>query len=120
MPQHTAPAVISPWSWQAEEAAGIHIPYQVIRHAMSKSGPVRIQGLELTRVGDVVRMRGVNTRGHALPQFIEVPLTAPILRCIATELEAFARQAEAETRALRRRRRPRGQNVRPPGSQDPR
>ena len=55
MPQNTAPPVVSPWSWQAEEASGIRIPYQVIRHAVSKSGPVRIQGVELTRVGDVVR-----------------------------------------------------------------
>ncbi len=105
MPQKTAPPAISPWSWQAEEETGVHIPYHVIRHALGKSGPVRIQGLELTRAGDVVLLRAVNTRGHALPQFIEVPLNAPVLRRIATELVAFAMQAEAAMRALHRRRR---------------
>src|ERR1044071_7361577 len=119
MPQNTAPAVVSPWSRRAEDAPGIRIPYHVIRHAAGKSGPVRIQGLELTRVGDVVRVRGVHTRGHTLPQFIEVPLTAQILRRIATELEAFATQAEAETRALHRRTRPRVQTVRSQDGQDP-
>ena len=118
MPQNTAPAFISPWSWHAEAEPGIRIPYQVIRHAVSKSGPVRIQGWELTRVGDVVCMRGVNTRGHALPQFLEVPLTAEVLRRIAMELEAFAAQAEAETWALRQRRRLGTQNARAAGSPD--
>ncbi len=88
---------------------------------MGKSGPVRIQGVELTRVGNLVRLRAVHTRGHALPQFIEVPLTAQILRRMGTELEAFATRAEAETRALHRHRhrRPEVQTVRSQDSQDP-
>src|ERR1043166_4226520 len=115
MPQKTAPPVVSP-SWQAEEETGIRIPYHVIRHALGKSGPVRIQGLELTRAGDVVLVRAVNTRGQALPQFIEVPLTAEVLRRMARELEAFAAQAEADTQALHRRRRQAARNMHPPGS----
>src|SRR5215471_14426099 len=101
MPQKTASLVVSPWAWQGEEAPGIRIPYHVIRHASGKSGPVRIQGLELNRAGDVVLVRAVNTRGQTLPQFIEMPLTPEVLRRIARELEAFAAQAEAETQALR-------------------
>ena len=120
MPQKTVPPVVSPWPWQAEDEPGIRIPYHVIRHASGRSGPVRIQGLELTRAGDVVLLRAVNTRGHTLPQFIEVPLTAEVLRRIATEMEAFAMQAEADTRALHRRRRQAARNVVPPGSHDPR
>src|ERR1051325_3944493 len=120
MPQKIASPVVSPWSWQAEEEPGIRIPYHVIRHASGRSGPVRIQGLELTRAGDVVLLRAVNTRGQTLPQFIEVPLTAEVLRHMATELEAFATQAEADTKALHRRRRQAARNVRLPGSRDPR
>jgi hypothetical protein len=115
MPRKPAPAAASSWSWWTEEEPGIRIPYQVIRHALGKSGPVRIQGLELTRAGDVVLLRAVHTRGQTLPQFIEVPLTAQILRRIATELEAFATQAEAEMQALPRRRQP----ALPRGTQDP-
>jgi hypothetical protein len=120
MPQKTAPTAVSPWPWQTEEEPGIHIPYDVVRHAMGKSGPVRIQGLELSRAGDVVLLRTVHIRGHTLPQFIEVPLNAQVLRRIATELEVFAMQAEAEVRALHRRRRQGAQDVLPHGSQDPR
>ena len=120
MPQRTPSPVVSPWSWQTEEEPGIRIPYHVLRHASGKSGPIRIQGLELTRAGDVVLVRAVNTRGQPLSQFIEVPLTAEVLRRIATELEAFAMQAEADTRALHRRRRQAARNVVPPGSHDPR
>ncbi len=119
MQQRTASPVVSPWSWQTEEEPGIRIPYRVIRHASGKSGAVRIQELELTRAGDVVLLRAVNTRGQTLPQFIEVPLTAEVLRRIATELEAFATQAEAETRALHRCRRPGVQTVRSQNGQDP-
>ena len=97
MPQKTASPVLSPWTWQAEDAPGIRIPYYVIRHASGKSGPVRIQGLELTRAGDVVLVRAVNSRGQILPQFIEVPLTAEVLRRMARELAAFAAQAESAT-----------------------
>src|ERR1043166_7019876 len=103
MPQRTASPIVSPWSWQTEEEPGIRIPYHVIRHASGKSGPVRIQKLELTRAGDAVLARAVNTRGQTVPQFLEVPLTAEVLRRMATALEAFAAQAEAETRALHRR-----------------
>ena len=106
MPRKTAPAAASSRSWRAEEEPGIRIPYQVVRHALGKAGPVRIQGLELTRAGDVVLIRAVHTRGHTLPQFIEVPLTAQILRRVAAELEAFAVQAEAEMQALHRRKPP--------------
>ncbi len=120
MPQRTASPVVSPWSWQTEEEPGIRIPYHVIRHASGKSGPVRIQELELTRAGDVVLVRAVNTRGQTLPQFIEVPLTAEVLRRMATALEAFAAQAEADTQALHQRRQQAAQNVHPPEGQDPR
>jgi hypothetical protein len=51
-----------------------------------------------------VLIRAVNTRDRTLPQFIEVPLTAQLLRRVATVLEDFATQAEAETLALHRRR----------------
>ena len=120
MPQRTASPVVSPWSWQTEAEPGIRIPYHVIRHASGKSGPVRIQELELTRAGDVVLVCAVNTRGQTLPQFIEVPLTAEVLRRMATELEVFATQAEAEVRTLHRRRRQGAQDMLPHGSQDPR
>src|SRR5215470_8576216 len=119
MPRKSTPAASSRWSWWTEEEPGIRIPYQVIRHAPGQSGPVRIQGLELTRAGDVILIRAVHTRGHTLPQFIEVPLTAPILRRVATVLAAFATQAEAEMRTLPRRRRPAAQQALPRGTQDP-
>src|SRR5262249_30356876 len=119
MPRKTAPAAASSRSWWTEEEPGIRIPYHVIRHAMGKSGPVRIQGLELTRAGDVLLIRAVHTRGHTLPQFIEVPLSAQILRRVAMELEAFAAQAEADMRALHRRRQPAEQQALPLGTQDP-
>ena len=119
MPQKTVSPVVSPWSWQAEEAPEIRILYHVIRPASGRSGPVRIQGLELTRAGDVVLLRAVNTRGQTLPQFIEVPMTPQILRRVATELEAFVTQAEAEMRALPRRRQPAEQRALPLGTQDP-
>ena len=120
MPQRTASPIVSPWSWQTEEEPGIRIPYHVLRHASGKSGPVRIQELELTRAGDVVLVRAVNTRGQTLPQCIEVPLTAGVLRRIAMALEAFAAQAEADTQALHQRRRQAAQNVHPPEGHDPR
>jgi hypothetical protein len=119
MPQKTAPAASSPWSWWTAEEPGIRIPYHVVRHALGKSGPVRIQGLELTRAGDVVLIRAVNTRDHLLPQFIEVPMTAQILRRVASVLEAFATQAEAETLALHRRRLKVKRNALPLGTPDP-
>ena len=112
MPRKTTPAAASRRSWEIEEEPGIRIPYHVVRHALGKSGPVRIQGLELTRSGDVVLIRAVHTRGQTLPQFMEVPLTAQILRRVATVLEAFATQAEAEMRALHRRRQPAEQQQR--------
>ena len=119
MPRKPAPAAASSRSWWTEEEPGIRIPYQVVRHALGKSGPVRIQGLELTRAGDVVLIRAVHTRGQTLPQFIEVPLTAQILRRVAAELEAFAVQAEAEMQALHRRKPPAAQPALPLGTQDP-
>jgi hypothetical protein len=119
MPQKTASVASSPWSWGTEEEPGIRIPYQVVRHALGKSGPVRIQGLELTRAGDVVLIRAVNTRDRTLPQFIEVPLTAPILRRLARVLEDFAKQAEAETLALHQRRLKTEPHGFAPGTQDP-
>jgi len=67
----------------------------------------------------VVLIRAVHTRGQTLPQFIEVPLTAQILRRVATELEAFATQAEADMRALPRRRQSAEQQALPRGTQDP-
>src|SRR5215470_3966614 len=87
MPRKSTPAASSRWSWWTEEEPGIRFPYQVVRHALGKSGPVRIQGLELTRAGDVVLVRAVHTRGHTLPQFIEVPLTAIFF--LAQGLEVF-------------------------------
>jgi hypothetical protein len=115
MPQKTAPVASSLWSWETEEEPGIRIPYHVIRHALGKSGPVKIHGLELTRAGDVVLFRAVNTRERTLPQFIEVPLTAPLLRRVARVLEDFARQAEAETLTLHRRRLQAEQHALSPG-----
>jgi hypothetical protein len=116
MPQKTAPAA---FSWWTEEEPGIRIPYHVVRHALGKSGPVRIQGLELTRAGDVVLIRVVNMRDRTLPQFIEVPMTAQLLRRVASVLEAFATQAEAEALALQRRRLGAERNAPPLGTLDP-
>ena len=68
---------------------------------------------------DVPLLRAVHTCGHPLPQFIEVLLTAQVLRRVVTELETFATQAEAEMRALQRRRQPAEQQALPLGTQDP-
>jgi hypothetical protein len=88
--------------WEHEEP-GIRIPYQVVRHALSKSGPVRIHGLDLARAGDVVILRAVNLRDQPLAQFLEVPLHPTVLRRVAAVLEDLAVQAERESAALRRR-----------------
>src|SRR5262245_2581977 len=103
MPQKREPSQrVRSSSWEQEEP-GIRIPYQVVRHALSKSGPVRIHGLDLTRAGDVVILRAVNVRDQPLAQFIEVPLHPAVLRRVAAVLEGFAAQAERESAALRRR-----------------
>src|SRR5215470_11062035 len=119
MPRKSTPAASSRWSWWTEEEPGIRFPYQVVRHALGKAGPVRIQGLELTRAGDVILIRAVHTRGHTLPQFIEVPLTPQLLRRVATVLAAFATQAEAEMRALSQRRQSAEQQALLLGTQNP-
>jgi len=74
-----------------------------VRHALGKSGPVRIQGLALTRVGDTVQVRPVNPRGQPLRQFIEVPWRPAVLRQLASVLAEWASQAEQEEARLRRR-----------------
>jgi hypothetical protein len=90
----------APWD---EEEPGYQIPYPVVRHALGKSGPVRIQGLALTRVGDTVVVRPVNQRGHLLQQFIEVPWQPAILGQLARVLAQWAKQAQEEEARLRRR-----------------
>ena len=103
MPQKREPSQRARSSFWEQEEPGMRIPYQVVRHALSKSGPVRIHGLDLARAGDVVILRAVNVRDQLLAQFIEVPLHPTVLRRVATVLEDFAAQAERESAALRRR-----------------
>jgi len=103
MPQKHEPNQRARSSFWEQEEPGIRIPYQVVRHALSKSGPVRIHGLDLARAGDVVILRAVNLRDQPLAQFIEMPLHPTILRRVAAVLEDFAAQAERESAALRRR-----------------
>ena len=90
----------SPWDEKGPEH---QIPYPVVRHALGKSGPVRIQGLALTRVGDTVMVRPVNLRQQPLQQFIEVPWRPAVLGQLARVLTAWAEQAEEEEGRLRRR-----------------
>jgi hypothetical protein len=90
----------APWD---EEEPGHQIPYPVVRHALGKSGPVRIHGLTLSRVGDTVRVRPVNLRRQPLQQFIEVPWRPAVLRQLAGVLTEWAAQAEEEEARLRRR-----------------
>ena len=90
----------APWN---EEGPGHQIPYPVVRHALGKSGPVRIHGLTLTRVGDTVVVRPVNPRGHRLQQFIEVPRQPAVLGQLARVLAEWAQEAEEEEVRLRRR-----------------
>src|SRR5262245_21353668 len=88
--------------WEQEEP-GIRVLYQVVRHALGATGPVRIHGLELSRARDVIILRVVNLRDRPLRQFVEVPFVPEVLRRVAAALEGFAAQAEAETHALRQR-----------------
>src|SRR2546427_12881304 len=66
------PLITSPFPWD-EEGPERQIPYPVVRQALGKSGPVRIQGLALTRAGDTVQVRSVNPHGQPLQPFIERP-----------------------------------------------
>jgi hypothetical protein len=74
-----------------------------VRHALGKSGPVRIHGLTLTRVGDTVRVQPVNLRQQPLQQFIEVPWQPAVLGQLARVLAQWAQEAEDEEARLRRR-----------------
>jgi len=103
MPRKGAfPHIPSATSWD-EEGPGHEIPYLVVRQALGKSGPVRIRGLALTRVGDTVVVRPVNPRGHRLQQFIEVPRQPAVLGQLARVLAEWAQEAEEEEVRLRRR-----------------
>jgi len=86
-----------------EEGSVQQIAYSVVRHATGKSGPVRIQGLALTRTGDTVSVRPVNLRGQLLQQCLEVPWRAAVLRQLARVLTEWADQAEEEEARLQRR-----------------
>lgn len=90
----------APWD---EERPEHQIPYPVVRHTLGKSGPVRIHGLTLTRVGDTMLVRPVNLREQPLQQFIEVPWQPAVLRQLAVVLTEWATQAEEEEARLRRR-----------------
>lgn len=87
----------------SEEGTAIRILYHVLRHAMGKSGPVRIQGVELTRTGDTVTVRPVNSRGQPVQSFFEVPWRPAVLRQLARVLEDLAAWAEQEEAVLRSR-----------------
>ena len=103
MPRKGIPPLIpsaAPWD---EEGPEHQIPYPVVRHALGKSGPVRIQGLTLTRAGDTVMVRPINLRHQPLPQFIEVPWQPAVLRQLAGVLAEWAAQAEEEEVRLHRR-----------------